>query len=494
MRRLLAVFATATLLSAQIELPQRYRDAGQLRWASDAEGGAPFVYVDPADPQREIGFEIDLAAEMASVLGVKLVRVQTNWEHLVEGINRGDSDFVMNGLEPTPKRLPLVRFTRPYYIFQQQLAVKAGSGVTTLLDCKKKRVGCLGGSASNVVLEGETEIETVVYEDPSKLYVEIANGRNAAALADLPIALFYAPQNQGVQLAGEPFGEFFYAIAVRNDAPGLQRALDQCIETMRRSGALERVYRKWGMWSAIEDRLGEPRMARLLQGEVPGEVQASTSAFAWSQSLLRMLDGALVTVGISFAAFLLAVLLGLAIALVRLYGPRPLQWLAVAYVELFRGTPVLVQLLFLYYGLGQIPSMPKLEAWQAGILGLGLNYAAYEAEIYRGAISAIPRGQVEASLALGLSGAATLRFVVLPQALRLSLAASTNDFIALFKDSAVVMVITVVELSKQYNMLASASGMHIALGLVTCAMYLAMSLPLAWCARRFERSLDRDRA
>jgi polar amino acid transport system substrate-binding protein len=128
------------------------------------------------------------------------------------------------------------------------------------------------------------------------------------------------------------------------------------------------------------------------------------------------------------------------------------------------------------------------------VIGLGLNYAAYESEVYRGAISAIPRGQSEASAALGFSGAQTVRFVVLPQALRLSLPASTNDFVALFKDSAVVMVISVVELGKQYQMLASASGRFVSLGLLTCALYLAMSVPLAILARRFERALDGDKA
>ena len=141
--------------------------------------------------------------------------------------------------------------------------------------------------------------------------------------------------------------------------------------------------------------------------------------------------------------------------------------------------------------LGQLEGL-RMPAEVAGILGLALNYAAYEAEIYRGAISAIPRGQREAAMSLGLTTSQSLRHVIVPQALRLSLAPSTNDFIALFKDSSIVMVITVVELTKQYQMLANATGKFILLGLLTSALYLAMSLPLAFAARRFERSLDKD--
>lgn len=492
MKLLFAILATAALLAAQFQLPERYRQAGELRWGSDAEGGAPFVYADPTQPTREIGFEVEIAAAMGEMLGVRMVRVQSGWLNLVEGLNRGDFDLIMNGLEPTPDRLPLVRFTRPYYVFQQQLAARADSGVTSLADCRGQRVGCLGASASHLVLQAHPELVTVVYEDPSRIYDEVENGRNFAALSDLPIALFYAPQHHGLALVGAPFGAYYYCIAVRQGEPELQRALDACVVQLLQSGQLERIYRKWGMWGPVEETLRDDRMASLLQGRLPGEEDVRPR-FAWGPSLLLLLQGAAVTLGISVLAFLMAIVLGLCLALTRLYGPRAAQWAAITYIEVFRGTPVLVQLLFLYYGLGQIAWLPKLDAWHAGVLGLGLNYAAYEAEIYRGAIQGIPRGQNEAALALGFSGAGALRFVVLPQALRLSLAASTNDFIALFKDSAVVMVITVVELSKQYQMLASASGLHIVLGVVTCSMYLAMSLPLAWCARRFERALDRDR-
>jgi polar amino acid transport system substrate-binding protein len=215
--------------------------------------------------------------------------------------------------------------------------------------------------------------------------------------------------------------------------------------------------------------------------------------FRWSSALLLLGQGALRTLSISVVAFALAVTLGLGIALARLYGSKPVRFVATAYVELLRGTPILVQMLLIYYGLGQIEGL-RMPAEVAGVLGLALNYAAYEAEIYRGAISAIPRGQREAAMSLGLTTSQSLRHVIVPQALRLSLAPSTNDFIALFKDSSIVMVITVVELTKQYQMLANATGRFILLGLLTSALYLAMSLPLAFAARRFERSLDKDAA
>ena len=126
------------------------------------------------------------------------------------------------------------------------------------------------------------------------------------------------------------------------------------------------------------------------------------------------------------------------------------------------------------------------------ILGLGLNYAAYEAEVYRGALAALPRGQTEAASALGLTRLQMLRHVLLPQALRNALPAMTNDFIALLKDSSLVSVITVVELTKRMTIASVEVRSWLVPGLTCAALYFAMSFPLARLARRLERRLARD--
>jgi polar amino acid transport system substrate-binding protein len=155
-----------------------------------------------------------------------------------------------------------------------------------------------------------------------------------------------------------------------------------------------------------------------------------------------------------------------------------------AYVEVMRGTPVLLQLFVIYYGLA---SVVRLPAFAAAVLGLGLNYAAYEAEIYRAALEAIPRPQLEAARTLGLSEFQILRLVRGPQALRLALAPMTNDFVALLKDSSLVSVITVVELTKQAAIYATNAGSWVVPGALCAAVYLAMSLPLSRLAGRLER-------
>jgi len=210
----------------------------------------------------------------------------------------------------------------------------------------------------------------------------------------------------------------------------------------------------------------------------------------WQKFLPLLLRGAATTIELSILAMALAMVAGLFIVLVRLYGIVPLQWLAKAYVELIRGTPLLIQLFLIYYGLPQIGI--RLNAFVAGILGLGLNYAASEAENYRAGIQAIPRGQTEAALALGMSRWQTLQHVVLPQAVRVVIPPVTNDFIAMFKDSSIVSVITMVELTKVYGMLAASTYDYIGLGLMTAGIYFALSYPSSIFANWLGRKLRYD--
>ena len=152
------------------------------------------------------------------------------------------------------------------------------------------------------------------------------------------------------------------------------------------------------------------------------------------------------------------------------------------YVEVLRGTPLMLQLYVLFSPAGAPP-------WIAGIRGLAINYSAYEAEIYRAGLQAIPVGQMEAALALGMSRTMALRRVIIPQAVRIVIPPVTNDFIALFKDTSVCSVITLVELTKQYSILANSTGGVIEFAMATAVLYMAMSVPLSWFSRWSERKL-----
>jgi len=245
-----------------------------------------------------------------------------------------------------------------------------------------------------------------------------------------------------------------------------------------RDGSLEQIFRRWSVWDPSQLTLFD----RVLRSNAmtPAAPATATQAIAYLPSLAR---AAAVTLLVSLLSMALAVVVGLALASGRLYGPAWLRVLTTIYIEVIRGTPLLLQLFVIYYGLAGVVRLP---AFLAAVLALGLNYAAYEAEIYRGALEAVPRAQLEAARTLGFSEAQILRLVRGPQALRYALAPMTNDFVALLKDSALVSVITVVELTKETAIYATNIGSWVVPGVLCALVYLVMSLPLARLARRLE--------
>ncbi|MBI4444563.1 MAG: ABC transporter permease subunit [Acidobacteria bacterium] len=443
-----------------------------LLWGADAEGGAPFTFPDPQDPSRLIGFEVEIASELARRLGVRHQMVQTSWSSLPQALLRGDFDIILNGLEITEERGRLILFTEPYYQFSEVLMVReATRGIGGLKDLRGRKVGTLQGALAGDILRKEPDIQIVWYEGNVEPYHDLSLGRLDAVLMDYPIARYYGEKIPGLKYTGTAMGTGYYAIGARREDQRLVQMLNHTIHSMRDDGTLKQILFRWGLEGG--------------EGPAPVMVRAPLSTYV---PLLGR--AAALTLALSIFSMGLAVVLGLAICLLRLYGGWPFNKMAIAYIELFRGTPLLLQLLVIYFGL---PSLGfTFPAWLAGIIGLSINFAAYEAEIYRGAISAVPQGQMEAALSLGMSRGLALRYVVLAQALRAALPASTNDFIALFKDSSLCSVIGVVELTKQFNILAVSTWRVLELGILTGVLYLLMSYPLSILARRLESQIGRQ--
>lgn len=455
---------------------ERIRERGEIVWGADIQGGEPYVYEDPADPDHLIGFEVDIMDGIARRLGVKHRMVQFAWGKLVDSLERGDFDVAMNGLEATTDRQSRILLSRPYFVYAETLAVRAGSSYRSLADLAGKKVGTLDQTYAYDLVRA-SDAELVPYEGVQEPYDDLKIGRIDGVLLDNIIADRYGCSMAGVHCLPDEVARGVYVIGIRKQDPELKQAIDDALQAMADDGELRRILDKWRLW---DHRQTEP----------PPLVAASLGRDAELGGQVKLfLHAAVITLGLSIAAFLIAVPLGFLLAVARVYGGLPARFLARSYIELFRGTPVLLQLYVLYYGLGPYYA---LGAVQAAIIGLGLNYAAYEAEVYRGALLAIPHGQTEAAQSLGMTPWQTLRNILLPQALRLALPAMTNDFVALLKDTSLVSVITVIELTKR--MTISAVDLHgwLIPGLACAALYFAMSYPLSELARRLERRLARD--
>jgi polar amino acid transport system substrate-binding protein len=458
----------------------RIRARGELTWGADEQGGEPYVYEDPARRGALVGFEVDLAEALARALGVRARFVQNDWSTLIPALERGTFDVALNGIEVTPARAARVSFTRPYYLFAERLVARRGDArVRDLASLRGLRVGTLASSqAWDLLASTGAGAVAVAYEGADEPFVDLAHGRIDAVLLDDIIVDRYAPRHAGLSIVGD-VADGRYAVAVRPADVELRAALDRALDALIVSGAWRETLARFG--------LDGPRQAGLVAAAAtpaPVTITGGSRRLTPAQ-LVLFFEGALVTLLLSLAAMAIAAPLGLALALVRMESRR-LAPLATAYVEIVRGTPVLLQLYLLYFGLADVIS---LGPWTAAILGLGLNYAAYEAEIYRGALQAVPPSQWQAALGLGLPRRSVYRYVVLPQALRIATPGVTNDFISLLKDSSLVSVLTVVELTKRMTITAVDNRSWLAPGLLCAALYFLLGYPLARLARRLERRL-----
>jgi len=201
-----------------------------------------------------------------------------------------------------------------------------------------------------------------------------------------------------------------------------------------------------------------------------------------------LLKGAWLTIVVSMLAFALAMIVGLLFAIARMSRFAPLRIAAAIYIQVIRGTPLLLQLFFIYYVLPYNGIV--LSPFVSAIIGLTANYAAYMAEIFRSGIQAIAKGQWEAGAATGMSRRLLMRRIILPQALRIIIPSIGNSFVSIFKDSALVSVITMRDLMFSGQLLASATFKHFEIYAMVAAIYLAISYPAAMLVEWIERLLE----
>jgi polar amino acid transport system permease protein len=204
--------------------------------------------------------------------------------------------------------------------------------------------------------------------------------------------------------------------------------------------------------------------------------------------LPSLLQGALLTIAVSLLSFGMALVLGLATGLARISRLKVLRAVAACYIQFIRGTPLLLQLFFIYYVLPYVGIV--LTPFISGAMGLTLNYAAYMAEVFRSGIQAIPKGQWEAGASVGMSRRLMLRRIILPQAVRIIVPSIGNFFVSIFKDSALVSVITMRDLMFSGQLLASATYKHFEIFTMVAVIYFMISYPTAKFVEWVEARID----
>jgi len=476
---------------------RRIQDNGVLRWGIDPAGGAPFSMPDPRDPQQLTGFEIELVDRLCEYLGVRSEPVEADWLALIDNMKAGRTDLVLNGLEVTPDRKAVIDFTVPYYRYAQQLTIRAADKekYESLADLSGRRISVLNGSASVNVLEqaGFGSEEIVQYDDSLAPYVELENGRVEGSLAESIIAGYYAAGMPGLYRLPETFAPGEYAGAVRKGEPELLAALDIALTRMKESGDLGRIYQRWGIWDDEQRKLGTARGPGVKRTDLASA--SSTASLNWNVILRELAVATVTTILLTAISMPLAVLFGLVLALME-RSERPwFEWPARVYIQVMRGTPLLVQIFLVYYTLpviGKEVGFGEALVWPAfavGIFCLAGNYAAYEAEIHRAGLDAVPRGQREAALSLGMTPRQSLWLIELPQSFRIILPPIINDLVAMIKDTSLVYVIGVRELTAVALGLGKARLIMPQMLVVAAGFYLAVSLVADAIGKRIEAGL-----
>lgn len=343
-----------------------------LRWGADAEGGAPFVEADPADPTKLRGFDVEIAAMIARGLGREPEFVQVAWAQIPASVERGDFAIGMSGVEDRPAMHALHAVTIPYFAFREVLAVRPADSARfrTLGDLAGRRVGTLGSTLAYQLLLDEQErsgLVPVSYNDDNHPYFDLVQGRVDAVLLDHIIAQRSLRRLGGFVIQSVPVATSHYVIVLAKADTALRDSVNTILRARMRDGSIERTLRAWNVWdeseAALFARIGGGQGSA--QGSAQGDAQGDTSLVSVTAArmsareaiaafLPALLRAAAVTLAISCLAMLMAVALGICVAAGRVYGGRVARTALLVYVEVMRGTPVLLQLFVIYYGLSGI--------------------------------------------------------------------------------------------------------------------------------------------
>ena len=202
-----------------------------------------------------------------------------------------------------------------------------------------------------------------------------------------------------------------------------------------------------------------------------------------------LLNGVYLTLLIALLSIIIGFVLGFTLSVLKIYGPKPLKWLSIIYIDIVRGTPMIVQLFIIYYGLPST-GLIRFTPMQAAVIGMGLNSAAYQAEYFRTAFLAIPTGQIDAALSLGMSKIGMIFNILLPQIMRIVIPSWTNELIALTQYSSLAMVLTVMEVTSVAKYIGSKTFLYSQAFAIAGIIYLVLSILFTRLMIYFEGKLS----
>ncbi|HDJ3222366.1 TPA: ABC transporter permease subunit [Staphylococcus aureus] len=463
------VYINPTAHAEQDQTWEKIKERGELRVGLSADY-APMEFEHTVNGKTEYaGVDIDLAKKIAKDNNLKLKIVNMSFDSLLGALKTGKIDIIISGMTSTPERKKQVDFSDSYMMTKNIMLVKKDkvNEYKDIKDFNNKKVGAQKGTEQEKI--AQTEIENASITSLSRLpdvILALKSGKVEGAVVEKPVAEAYLKQNPKLGISNVKFNEEEKdtVIAVPKDSPKLLSQINKTIKEVKDKGLIDKY-----MTNAAN-----------AMNDDSGFISKYGSFF---------LKGIKITILISLIGVALGSILGAFVALMKLSKIKIISWIASIYIEILRGTPMLVQVFIVFFGITAALGL-DISALVCGTIALVINSSAYIAEIIRAGITAVDKGQMEAARSLGLNYRQTMKSVIMPQAIKNILPALGNEFVTLIKESSIVSTIGVGEIMFNAQVVQGISFDPFTPLLVAAALYFVLTFVLTRIMNMIEGRLN----
>ncbi|EOT0258594.1 ABC transporter permease subunit [Staphylococcus aureus] len=463
------VYINPTAHAEQDQAWEKIKERGELRVGLSADY-APMEFEHTVNGKTEYaGVDIDLAKKIAKDNNLKLKIVNMSFDSLLGALKTGKIDIIISGMTSTPERKKQVDFSDSYMMTKNIMLVKKDkvNEYKDIKDFNNKKVGAQKGTEQEKI--AQTEIENASITSLSRLpdvILALKSGKVEGAVVEKPVAEAYLKQNPKLGISNVKFNEEEKdtVIAVPKDSPKLLSQINKTIKEVKDKGLIDKYLTN----------------AANAMNDDSGFISKYGSFF---------LKGIKITILISLIGVALGSILGAFVALMKLSKIKIISWIASIYIEILRGTPMLVQVFIVFFGITAALGL-DISALVCGTIALVINSSAYIAEIIRAGINAVDKGQMEAARSLGLNYRQTMKSVIMPQAIKNILPALGNEFVTLIKESSIVSTIGVGEIMFNAQVVQGISFDPFTPLLVAAALYFVLTFVLTRIMNMIEGRLN----
>ena len=446
----------------------------------------PYEYIEKGQID---GIDPAIIKEVAANLGYELEIQDMNFESIIAAVQSGKADIGASGITVTEERKKQVFFTIPYVVSEQLIIVREDSAIQGVKDLQKCKIGVQHGTTGDYfVTENIKEPER--FSNGALAVAALSAGKIDAVVCDREPSEVFVRQRKNLRLLNEPLTYEEYAFAIGKYNPELLEKFNAELTQMKQNGRLKEIVNAYrhNHSKTISEKVVESNTFLLVVKE------SFYLNFVKDGRYKYLVKGFGITIYITFFALLLGLVIGFAIAIVRSTadqtgGLRILNAICKVYLTIIRGTPVVVQLLIIYFVIFGSVDIDKIVV---AIIAFGINSGAYVAEIIRGGIMSIDKGQMEAGRSLGLSYTQTMKYIITPQAIKNVLPALGNEFIVLLKETSVSGYIALQDLTKGGDIIRSQTYDAFLPLLAVAVIYLAVVMLLSALLGKFEKGLKKN--